>query len=100
MPSGTTRTGRRSPKTPGSSRAGDDITLMGRSRSIGDPERTAARIRRHWRVQEKATSKKPQSQTQRSTVELLPGTAGTFAERAGEAGGEKGWPIWSITAGN
>src|SRR5258706_9301079 len=47
IPSGSNSTGRKTPKTAGSRKVGEDIAWTGISRCTGDPARMAARMRRH-----------------------------------------------------
>ena len=63
MPSGGSRTGLTIPTTPGSRRAVEDITCIGRFKGSGFAARRTARIRRHHRSQKTAPIATPQSQT-------------------------------------
>src|SRR5579872_741235 len=63
MPSGSKRTGRKRPNTPGSRRVGEDLARNGITIGRGDPARTVARMRRQRTHHEPVMPKDPQAQT-------------------------------------
>src|SRR6202789_1558683 len=63
MPSGTSRTGRKTPKIPGSRKDRDDIARIERPRGSVDPARTAALIRRQRIHHEIEMPMNPHAQT-------------------------------------
>src|ERR1035441_3789935 len=96
MPSGSSKTGLRMPTTPGSIRAGADITGIGRFRSRGVAARRIPRIWRHGLSQKMTPIAMPQSQTpNRMAGNGLRAGAAAAGKGAG-AGIAKGWLISSI----
>jgi hypothetical protein len=85
IPSGNNRTGRKTPKTPGSTRVAEDITLTDISRCMGDPARTAALMRRQRTHHAQLIPRNPNPQTLARTagIRLKPGAAG--ANKGAEA---------------
>ena len=86
MPSGSSKTGRKTPKTAGSGNEGDDTVLSGNSGYTGVPAATADLIRRQRIHQEQAIPRNPHTQTHTRITgnSLAAGVANTGGE-IGEA---------------
>src|ERR1700730_3306897 len=90
MSPGSTRTGRKTPKTPGSRRVGDDITRIGIASCKGEPARTAAWIRRQRTHHEQVIPRNPHAHMLNRIVGnglAAGGTAGKADESAGPVNG-------------
>jgi hypothetical protein len=90
IPSDNNRTGRNTPKTPGSKNEGEETAGMETPDSIGDPVRTAATTRRQRLHEEKATQRKPPAHTVQRTMGRTPecdAVPDTVNESAGAANG-------------
>src|SRR5260370_22323248 len=87
MLSGSKRTGRKTPATPGSQTAGEVIVLTGISRCTRGPARRAARMRRQRIHQEKTIAMKPDVKTEKRAAGRIPavgsgsGSSNTEAEQ-------------------
>jgi len=105
MPCGSSRTGRKIPKMPGSIRYDEQKTGTSASSVMREEARIEARIRNHPRIHENITKRKPHSQAaSRITGHRLPsreaasGVALAKETAAGGATCEKGKVICSIAA--
>src|ERR1700730_11829156 len=90
MSLGSTRTGRKTPKTPGSRRVGEDITRIGIASCRGEPTRTAAWIRRQRTHHEQAIPRNPHAHMLNTIAGnglAAGGTAGKADESAGPVNG-------------
>jgi hypothetical protein len=99
IPSGSSNTGLKIPKTPGSKGTGEDSALTGMSNDKGDAARTADRIFLHRANHAKRTAVKPQTQIASKLSGARLATEGT-AKCGAVADGAKGWLISSIATGN
>src|SRR5258708_6210529 len=99
MPSGSSKTGRQMPKTPGSKRSGQDIALIGRSSRNNVPPSIIWRIRSHRTAHQKMLAAKPKIHTQKRTsgIRLGLGIGTVAAGTTGKSDATKGWLISSIT---
>src|SRR5580704_3879677 len=97
MPSGSSKMGRKIPKTPGSNRTGLDIARTGRFISNGDAARRAARTRLHRRHHARRLAATPDSHTLSKIAGSRLGAMGVDAISETETGVSKGRPIPSIT---
>src|SRR5579863_9685779 len=97
IPSGSSNTGLKIPKTPGSRGTGEDITLSGMSSDTGDAARTAARMFLHRLNHATATAVNPQIQIPSRTADIKLAAGITVASGADRA---NGWLICSIVIGN
>src|ERR1017187_5225247 len=96
MPSGSSKTGFTMPTTPGSRRADEDITGIGRFRSRGVAARRTARIWRHGRSQKMTPIAMPQSHTPNRMAGNGFWAGNETADKGAWAGIVKGWLISSI----
>src|SRR5579872_3203052 len=97
MPSGRSRTGLTVPKTPGSITVDEDTTLIGISRSSGDPARTALRMR-HQRINhEKLMPMNPTAHMAIKVVGIRFRAGGTCLTGNGTAETVNGWLTSSMT---
>src|SRR5579872_173587 len=98
MPSGSSSTGRKIPKMPGSNSAGEDSTGTSACRANGDPARTAARMRRQRTHQKSATVRNPQIQIANKMIGIGFSAEGSVIGAVGTetAGAVNGRLIWSI----
>ena len=92
MPSGSNKTGRKTPHTPGSRRVGEDITLIGARMGKRDAVCKAVRIRRHRTYQRKKTTAQPQNHTAANSAAHGKGVAATGVA-AVVTGNVNGWLI-------
>src|SRR5262245_59690764 len=101
MPSGSSKTGRITPKIPGSSSVWEDITGSGAWMNKGDAVRRVFRIRRQRSDQKSRTTTQPQNHNAKSSagarVESIDPAGVT---PTGISGKTKGWLICSIAADN
>jgi hypothetical protein len=100
MPSGTSRTGRKTPKIPGSKKDGDDIVRIERPRCSVDPARTAALMRRQRIHHEIEMPISPHAHTVQRIVGSQLGAGSAVVKIGGETVVTvNGWLNCSITTG-
>jgi hypothetical protein len=91
MPSGRTRTGRKTPNTPGSSRDGVDIARIGKPRCKGDAPCRTARTFRQRRHHARPCAANPHSHRPNRVAGSRLGAVGTETTSGGGVLGAKGW---------
>src|SRR5580658_7071521 len=100
IPSGTSRTGRKTPKIPGSKKDGDDIAGIERPRGSVEPALTAALIRRQRIHHEIEMPMNPHAHTVQRFVGSQLGAASAVARIGDETVVTvNGWLTCSITTG-